>query len=140
MVTRTAPQTADEDGPARETDRASAPFQLGDRDVQLYEPTGAQRFILLQTISVADDAVPDEEKVELVLGFGQMLRALFVEAADRQYATTLLARADIEIEDYFQLAKDMAEHWAIEAGAPVNRQERRARERRPAKAVARPRR
>jgi hypothetical protein len=140
MATRTAPQTADEGDADRETGRASAPFQLGNRDVQLYEPTDSQRFILLQTVSVSDEAIPDDERLELVLGFGQMLRALFVEATDRQYATTLLARGDIEIEDYFQLAKDMVEHWAIEAAPPVNRQERRARERRPAKAVARPRR
>ena len=135
MASRTAPQTADEGEQADDNGRASAPFQLSDRDVQLYEPTGSQRFILLQTVSVADEAVPDDEKLELIIGFGQMLRALFVDPADRRYATTLLARADVELEDYFQLAKDMVERWSIEADAPVNRQERRARERRPAKAV-----
>lgn len=139
-MARTAPQTADENESTPASDRAVASFQFQSRDIELYEPTDSQRFILLQTIGVADEGAPDDEKLELVVGFGQMLRSLFVTAADRQFVTGLLARGEAEIEDYFQLAKDMVEHWAIEAAPPVNRQERRARERQPAKAVARPRR
>lgn len=136
MATRTAPQTAAvESETVREDDRASAPFTFKDREVDLYEPTRGQRFILLQVVGVTDDDAPDEEKMELVIGFGQMLRALFVEPGERMAVTGALARGTADVEDYFDLARQMVAHWQIEDEPAPNRQARRSRERRPAKAV-----
>lgn len=139
MVTKTASQTAaPEPDPSDDDDRARAPFAFQQREIDLYEPMAGQRFILLQTIGVTDEGADSQEQLELVLGFATMLRSLFVSAADRQAVTGALARGDADLEDYFDLAKQMAEHWAIES-EPATRADRRARERRPAKAVARPR-
>lgn len=142
-MTRTASQAADtEGGPARVVattadDRETAAFPFLDREVTLYEPTTGQRFILVQTIGIDDEGADTAEKVELALGFATMLRALFVEPEDRQYVTGALARGIAELDDYFQLARLMAEHWEVEE-APANREERRTRERKPvAKAVPR---
>lgn len=136
MATRTATQTAaEDDGGDSRNDRRSATFEFAGRDVELYEPSRGQRFILLQAVAVGDDGTPDREKLELVVGLAQMLRALFVNDGDRMFVTGALARDEADIEDYFELAKAMADHWDVEADAPTSRQERRARERRPAKAV-----
>lgn len=133
------PITEDED-PGDGRDWAELTFQ--DRDVKMYRPTGGQEFVLLQTIGITDELSDDQEKLELALGFATMIRSLFVVPVERQYVTGALARGVAEIEDYFALAKEMAEHWGMEAEPPANnREERRARERRPvAKAAVRPRR
>ena len=136
---KTAAQTAadDRDGTAGSAPaRQSAPFTFIGREVQLYEPTAGQQFILMQTIGITDDDIDDQERLELALGFAQMLRSLFAEPDERRAVTASLARGDADLEDYFTLATDMAEHWGIEREAPAaNRQERRAATRRP---VARP--
>jgi hypothetical protein len=122
--------------------RLWARFAFKDRGVRLAEPTDGQKFILVQTIGISDESSDDQEKLELALGFATMIRALFTRVADRQYVTGALARGTAEIEDYFGLAREMVEYWGVEAEAPAtNRDERRARERRPvAKASVRPRR
>jgi hypothetical protein len=135
----------DDEDEAEGTDadgRAWARLVFNDRPVRMYEPTDGQRFVLVQTIGIGDESADDQEKLELALGFAAMIRALFVRPADRQFVTGALARGTAEIDDYFGLARDMAERWGIESEAPANnRQERRARERRPvAKAAVRPRR
>lgn len=110
-------------------------FTFRDRDdIELYEPTAGQQFILMQTLSVGDDGASIEEKVELTLGFATMLRALFRRTEQRTYVTLALARGQAELEDYFDLAKQMAEAWAIEEPAPQVGQRRAA----PRKPVARP--
>lgn len=138
-MTKTAAQTAADDRNERVSapdDRASATFRFLDREIALYEPTDSQKFILVQTVGIGDEGVDDQEKLELAIGFAQMLRALFVEPDDRRAVTGALARAEAELEDYFGLAKDMAEHWGIDSEAPAaNRAARRAAPRRP---VARP--
>lgn len=122
--------------------RAWALLGFKDRGVRMYEPTDGQRFVLVQTIGIGDESADVQEKLELALGFAAMIRALFVRPADRQFVTGALARGTAEIEDYFTLARDMAERWDIDSEAPANnRTERRARERRPvARASVRPRR
>lgn len=134
-MTKAAAQTAADDREANEPaeDRASAIFQFLDREVTLYEPTIAQQFVLVQTVGIGDDGADDEEKLELALGFAQMLRALFVNAEERRIVTGMLARAQAELEDYFNLAKEIADRWGVESEAPAtNRTARRAAERRPA--------
>lgn len=136
------PVAEDEADEGLENDgRPAADFTFQDREVTLYEPTDGQRFILVQTIGITDESADDQERMELALGFAAMLRSLFARPVERQYVTGALARGSADIEDYFDLAKQMAEHWDVET-APANREERRARERRPAKATAvvRPRR
>lgn len=122
--------------------RPWARFTFRDRSVVMLQPTKGQEFVLLQTLGITDELADDQEKMELALGFATMIRALHPIAADRQYVTGALARGVAEIEDYFELAREMAEHWGMETEAPANnRQERRARERRPvAQAKVRPRR
>jgi hypothetical protein len=108
-----------------------------ERPVRMFEPTGGQRFVLLQTIGITDESADVQEKLELALGFSTMIRALFVRPAERQFVTGALARGIAEIEDYFALAREMVEFWGIEDEAPANnREERRARERRPVAKVA----
>lgn len=132
----------DTDGGVDADGRAWARFEFNGKRARMYEPTGGQRFVLLQTVGITDESADEQEKIELALGFATMIRALFVHASERQYVTGALARGTAEIEDYFGLARDMAEHWSIESEPPAaNRDERRARERRPvAKAAARGRR
>jgi hypothetical protein len=139
MASKTASQTAvPEPESSDDDDRPRAPFTFQQSEVELYEPVAGQRFILLQTIGVTDEGASIQERLELVLGFAAMLRALFVSPTERQAVTGALARGQADIEDYFELARQMAEHWDVEA-EPATREERRARERRPAKALARPR-
>jgi hypothetical protein len=122
--------------------RLWATFDFQDRGVRLLQPTDGQQFILLQTVGITDESADDQEKLELALGFATMLRSLFLDPDQRQFVTGALARGNAEIEDYFALARSMAEYWNIDAEPPAaNRVERRARERRPvAKAAVRPRR
>lgn len=135
-MTKTAPQTAAEstDGDEREPGRAYDTFTFKDREIELYEPVAGQRFILLQTVGVTDEGASDVEKLELIIGFSQMLRALTVKQSDRMFMAGALARGTADLEDYFGLARQMADAWSIEA-APANRAERRTPARRPAKAV-----
>jgi hypothetical protein len=122
--------------------RLWASFAFKDRAVKLLEPTDGQKFVLVQTIGISDESADEQEKLELALGFAVMVRALFLKPAERQYVTGALARGTAEIEDYFTLAREMVEYWGVESEPPAtNREERRARERRPvAKASVRPRR
>jgi hypothetical protein len=112
---------------------ATFTFQ-GRDDIELYEPTTGQRFILMQTLSIADEGSDTAEKVELALGFSTMLRALFRRPEQRTFVTGALARGHAELEDYFDLAKQMAEAWEIEEPAPQTGPRRAA----PRKPAARP--
>jgi hypothetical protein len=122
--------------------RAYATFTFRDRGVKLMEPTKGQAFVLVQTLGITDEAADDQEKLELALGFAAMVRSLFLMPAERQFVTGALARGIAEIEDYFALGREMADHWDMADEPPAgNREERRSRERRPvAKASVRPRR
>jgi hypothetical protein len=137
-------ETDPEDEPEGVTEggRLWASFAFKDRSVKLLEPTDGQKFVLVQTIGITDESADDQEKMELALGFAAMVRALFLKPVERQFVTGALARGTAEIEDYFSLAREMAEYWDVESAPPAtNREDRRARERKPvARASVRPRR
>jgi hypothetical protein len=134
-VVQAVPEPVEDEDPGDGREWAEFPFQ--DIAVKLYRPSGGQAFILLQTVSITDESADVQEKVELALAFATMLRSLFVEAEARVYVTGALARGKADIEDYFELARAMAELWGLES-EPPNREERRARERKPvAKAAPR---
>lgn len=131
--------------PASKDERRSAPFTFLDREVQLYEPSSGQSFILISVLNLSDESATTLEQINTIRTFGVMLGSLFVEQRDHDYVLGTLARGG-DIADFLDLARQMTEHWEIEEPEPQNREERRAAPRRPAagakpvKAAARPRR
>lgn len=143
-MVRTASQTAaeqpDDDEPEQD-DREHAPFDFEARKIALYRPSSGQEYILLTVLNLGDETASQMEKVNTVRTFGIMLQSLFVKPKDLDYVLGTLARGG-EIEPFMDLARQMAEHWDIEDPADAeddNREERRARERRPAGGAARKR-
>lgn len=130
MAVSASPPVADE--------RDSAPFDFQDRKVTLLKPMPGQQLIMLNVLALADDGADVAEKVEIVLNFSTMLRSLFTEAAERSFVLGQLARGTADLEDYIDLARQMAEHWDIGEAEAANREERRTRERRPARPVGGP--
>lgn len=128
---------------AQAPERRSATFTFLDRDVQLYEPSTGQSYILLTVLNLTDESATQLEQINTIRTFGVMLGSLFVEQNDLNYVMGTMARGG-DVQDFLDLARQMAEHWEIEEPEPTNREGRRAAERRPAakpvKAAARPRR
>lgn len=135
MATRTASQTAA--GPEEpEDERDSQSFTFGERDVVLYRPTTGQEYILLTLLNLGDDSASHMEKINTVRTFGVMIQSLFVEQRDLDHVLGTLARGG-DIEQFADLARQMAEYWNIEDEPEAdNREERRAQVRRPAKKAA----
>lgn len=126
---------ADAPPAAAESARREAEFDFHDRQVTLMEPSEGQQLILIHVLTLTDEGADTNEKVEIVLNFSTMLRSLFADEAERGYVLGALARGVADLEDYIGLAKQMAEHWDIGEAEATNREERRARERRPAAPV-----
>lgn len=118
---------------AQAPDRRSAPFTFLDREVQLYEPSTGQTYILLTVLNLTDDSASTMEQIHTVRTFGVMLGSLFVDQGDLNYVMGTMARGG-DVQDFLDLAAQMAQHWEIEGPEPANREERRAAVRRPAAA------
>lgn len=133
MAPKTASQTAG-DEPTPEDTRDFAPFTFEGRDVALYRPSSGQEYILLTILNLGDESATQAEQVRTVRTFGVMIGSLFLEPADLDFVLGTLARGG-DIEPFVDLARQMAEHWAIADDEPANRAERRTRERQPARPV-----
>jgi hypothetical protein len=120
--------------PAQGDSRATNPFALGEREVELYQPTDGQMVVIFAIIDILDE--PDvQQQVEALNNFGTVMRYLFVKEEDRRYMLGSMARGSLDLPDYFQLAQDIVQHWAPEEAS--NREERRAQARKaPAKKAA----
>jgi hypothetical protein len=126
-------------------ERRSAPFTFLDREVQLYEPSTGQSYILLTVLNLTDESATAMEQINTIRMFGVMLGSLFVDQGDLNHVMGTMARGG-DVQDFLDLAGQMAQHWDIaEPDEPANREERRAAPRRaapkgPVKAAARTRR
>jgi hypothetical protein len=107
-------------------ERLSGKFTFGDREIELYQPTDGQMFIILGMADLADEE-DTAEQVDIVLNFATAIRELFVNRADRQYVHRGLAANKFELPDYMDLALSILNEWAPEQAS--NREERRAAER-----------
>lgn len=127
-----------------ETERETGTFTFLDRQVTLMKPSPGQAFIMLAVLSLQDTSAELQEHLETVVNFGTMLKSLFVEPDEdeaqagfvgRSYVLGALARNTADLEDFIDLAGQMGEAFDIGEETAHSRQERRARERRPAVAV-----
>jgi hypothetical protein len=123
------------DAPPAEPARREAEFDFLTLRIKLLEPTPGQQFVMLQMLALTDAGGSVREKVELIMNFGTMLGALFVDEDQRVAVHGALARGTADIEEYVDLARQMSEYWDIGEETANNRSERRTRERQPAKAV-----
>lgn len=123
------------DAPPAEPARHEAEFDFLDRKVVLLEPSDGQKLILIHVLGLSDESADTSERIEIILNFSTMLRSLFVQDADRSFVLGTLARNAADLEDYIDLARQMAERWEVGEDEATNREERRTRERRPAQAV-----
>jgi len=103
--------------------RISGKFTFGDREIELYQPTDGQMFIILGMADLADEEDVTEQ-VDIVLNFATAIRELFANRADRQYVHRGLASNRFDLEDYMTLAKEILTEWAPDQVS--NREERRA--------------
>jgi hypothetical protein len=114
-------------------EREQGVFTFGDRPMSLYRPSDGQMFTIL---TLADLSYEEDvtQQLDMVTNFGVVVRGLFVEEDDRRYVLRGLASDLFSLEEYFDLARQLLDHWAPEQAA--NREERRAAAKAPAKKAA----
>ena len=107
----------------REDGRDFEAFEFNGREIHFAEPSKGQLYIIIGMLDVANETKL-QLQIEALNNFGTVVRYLFTRAADRQHVLRGLATADVELEDYFELAVEMVQRWAPDEVA--NREQRRA--------------
>jgi hypothetical protein len=118
-------------------ERETAEIPFAGRTLHMYRPTDGQLLVVIQVTDIADEEDVTQQ-VQMVTNLGVVIRTMFADEADRQEVHRGLASGKYELEDYFELAKNILLEWAPDQVA--NREERRAAAKKaPAKkAVRRP--
>lgn len=98
---------------------------LGDRQVDVYEPTEGQVLVITRIPRIIDRG----EMLTGLMTFGDVLDAIVVKPDDRAYAYQGIVNDTIPLEQYLELCTGILEKMKQDAEANSGREERRARKR-----------
>lgn len=104
--------------PARGTPaRPKAPFTIAEREIELYEPTEGQWFVITRIPKMIERG----EIMPAVEAFGDLLDEISVDRADALWLVDQLVNNKLDMGKYLDLALDMMRHYGqVPEEAPRN--------------------